>query len=163
MIIQFKKYVIVFFALCLALFFRLFILAVYKIPTQSMQPTLLQGDYVIASQIAYGLKFPWSETSWFRSHPHKGDLIVFTFKSKPAVPYIKRVVAVEGEDYQTEKGPVHVGPNEVYVLSDNKAILEDSRDLGLVSVGDIESQAQMIWFSISAEEGIRWKRILTFL
>jgi signal peptidase I len=160
-ITQFKKYAIVFIALSLALFCRIFIVAVYKIPTESMAPTMLPGDFILGSQVSYGLRFPWSQNVWFKATPKKGDLIVFSFKSKPSISYIKRVAAVEGEEALTLNGPIKVGPGQVFVLSDNRDVLEDSRDLGLVSIEQIESQAKVIWFSF--EKHVRWDRIFTKL
>jgi signal peptidase I len=128
-----------------------------------MNPTFISGDFIIASQVSYGLKFPWIESVWFKSTPQKGDLIIFTFKNKPSISYIKRVVAIEGEQVDTARGPQKVGVGEVYVLSDNREVLEDSRDLGMVAIERIESQAKMIWFSFSPNNEIRWNRILTRL
>ena len=126
-----------------------------------MSPTFLPGDFIIGSQVSYGLKFPWSQDTWFKAAPKKGDLIVFTFKSRPAITYVKRVAAVAGDEVDTSQGKQTVGPSQVYVLSDNPNILEDSRDLGMVSIEQIESRAQFILFSFSPENEIRWNRILT--
>lgn len=128
-----------------------------------MSPTFLPGDFIVGSQVAYGFRFPWSESTHFKNSPRKGDLIVFSFKSKPAILFIKRVAGVEGDEVETETGRQKVGPGQVYVLSDNPEVRDDSRDFGLVSVDQIESQAKLIWFSFSPESEIRWKRILTSL
>ena len=128
-----------------------------------MSPTFLPGDFIVTSQVSYGLKFPWSSSTWFKKSPQKGDLVVLTFKNKPEISYVKRVAGVEGDQVETTEGTKKVGPGEVYVLSDNRENLEDSRDLGLVSTDQIESQAKLIWFSLSPESKVRWKRILTYL
>lgn len=128
-----------------------------------MAPTFLPGDIIIGSQISYGIRFPWSQSTHFQTKPQKGDLVVVSFKNKPAISYIKRVAGVEGDEVEINSGKQKVGPNEFYVLSDNANVREDSRDLGLVSIEQIESRAKMIWFSFSPESEIRWKRFLTFL
>ncbi len=163
MVNQFQKYSFVFVALSLALFFRLFVISVYKIPTESMAPTFLPGDFIIASQVSYGLKLPWSESVWFKATPQKGDLVVFTFKTKPAISYIKRVAGVEGDEVDTLQGKQKVETGQIYVLSDNPADVDDSRRLGFVPIDRIESQAKLIWFSLSTQNEIRWNRILTQL
>ena len=86
-----------------------------------------------------------------------------SFKNKPAISYIKRIAAVEGDEVDTPTGKQKIGANEVYVLSDNPNTREDSRDFGLVPLDQIESQAKFVWFSFSPESKIRWKRILTQL
>lgn len=160
---SFAKYSFVFFVLGAALFCRLFLVSVYKIPTESMSPSLLPGDIIMGSQISYGIRLPWSDTTYFQKKPQKGDLIVVSFKNKPAISYIKRVAGIEGDEVETSSGKQKVGPNEVYVLSDNPNSREDSRDFGLVSLDQIESQAKFVWFSFSPESKIRWQRVLTQL
>lgn len=128
-----------------------------------MAPTVLPGDIIIGSQISYGIRFPWSESTHFKQKPQKGDLVVVSFKNRPSISYIKRIAGVEGDEVETQSGKQKVGPDEFYVLSDNPQMREDSRDFGLVSLDQIESQAKLIWFSFSPESEIRWKRILTLL
>ena len=159
----FKKYSVVFVALGIAFFARLFLISVYKIPTESMSPTFLPGDVIITSQVSYGLKFPWSESTWFKSKPQKGDLVILNFKNKPAITYLKRVAGVEGDEVKISDSTRKVGPDEVYVLSDNPNSPEDSRDLGLVPLNQIEGRAQLIWFSMSPKSEIRWRRVLSGL
>jgi len=160
---SFARYSFVFVVLAVAFFCRLFLISVYKIPTESMAPTVLPGDIIMGSQISYGIRFPWSETTHFQDKPKKGDLVIVSFKNKPAISYIKRVAGIEGDEVETQDGKQKVGPNEVYVLSDNPNTREDSRDFGLVSLDQIESQAKFVWFSFSPESKIRWTRILTQL
>lgn len=160
---SFAKYSFVILVLGVALFCRLFLVAVYRIPTESMSPSLLPGDIIMGSQISYGIRFPWSDTTYFQQKPQKGDLIILSFKNKPAISYIKRVAGVEGDEVETSSGKQKVGPNEVYVLSDNPQNREDSRDFGLVSLDQIESQAKFVWFSFSPENKIRWQRLFTQL
>lgn len=154
--------IIVLGALVVALFFRVFIISVYKIPTPSMSPTFLPGDFIMASQVSYGLKFPWSEDVWFASKPQVGDLIVFKFKKKPTITYIKRIFAIDGEEFKLADGTAQKIPvGEVAVMNDNTDVTDDSREQGFVALADINSQAKSIWFSYSKESGVRWSRLLT--
>jgi signal peptidase I len=148
-------------ALLLALFFRTFIISVYKIPTHSMEPTFFPGDFIFASRISYGLKFPWSTDIWFQTKPQKGDLVIFKFKGKPTISYVKRVVAVEGESVQISGQPQLVPAGEVFVANDNPAISEATNE-GFALIEEIDSRAKLIWFSYSKDSGVRWNRILTF-
>jgi len=154
-------YPIVFLSLIFALFVRAFFVSVYKIPTDSMAPMIMAGDYILASQVSYGLHFPWSQEVWFRSKPHKGDLVACYFKSKPSFTYLRRVVAVEGETILNTKGEkIVLGPGQFYVVSDNPEFKEDSNEFGPIEVEQIESKAQLIWFSLSSEKQVRWNRLL---
>lgn len=181
-----SNYIAIISALALAIFLRLFLIAVYKIPTDSMSPILSSGDFIFSSQIAYGLKFPWSSDVLFPSEPKKGDLIAVTFKNRPAITYIKQVVAVFGDEFEMNQGVLYINGTkvseslssrtlpdiskqklqngEVFVVSANPQVLEDSREFGVVSRQQIESKALFIWFSFSAEDkAVRWGRILTNL
>lgn len=85
------RYAIVTIVIIVALFCRAFLVSVYKVPTQKMAPTILAGDFVFASKVSYGLKFPWSESVYFNAKPERGDLVVF---HKNSQIFIKRIVAV---------------------------------------------------------------------
>src|SRR3989338_550923 len=96
-------------ALVAALFCRTFLISVYKIPTVSMAPTFWPGDFIVSSQIAYGLRLPLSNTSYFQSTPKTGDLVVFQFTapqaiSKVGAQYVKRIVALGGDEIEIQNG-----------------------------------------------------------
>ncbi len=76
-----------------------------------MAPTLWPGDFIMSSQVAYGLHFPWSEQTYFPNAPQRGDLIVFQFSQKTALAkasaqYVKRVIAVSGDEIEMKNGQV---------------------------------------------------------
>jgi signal peptidase I len=149
-------------AFLFALILRTFIIGIYKIPSSSMEPTFLPGDFILASQISYGLHLPWSEDVWFPTKPKRGDLIIFNYKNKASTTFIKRVTAIEGDQVKQSDGKMlTVPPNEVFVLNDNPEINDDSRTQGFVSILDVEGQVKLIWFSESKESGVRWPRVLT--
>ena len=98
-------------ALVAALFFRTFLISVHKIPTISMAPTFWPGDFIMSSQVAYGLRFPWSKEVYFKSIPRKNDLIVFQFTSQKAASkatsqFVKRIVAVSGDEIEMRQGHI---------------------------------------------------------
>ena len=80
-----------------ALVARVFFVSVYKVSTQTMAPVFLAGDYVLASQVSYGFKFPINNESYFKSSPAVGDLVVYTSAGKT---YIKRVMAKAGSEIE---------------------------------------------------------------
>ncbi len=94
-------------ALGLALFCRSFLVSVFKIPTVSMAPTFWPGDFILSSQLSYGLRLPWSSEWYFKALPKAGDLIVFQFDhskalEKSSAHYVKRVVAVGGDQIEIQ-------------------------------------------------------------
>lgn len=98
-------------ALLTAIFFRSFVVSVHKIPTASMAPTFLAGDYILSSQVAYRTQLPWSKEVYNKSNPEAGDLVVLQFSAKKAAAksmaqYLKRVVAVAGDEIEIQQGKI---------------------------------------------------------
>jgi len=88
-----------FFPVILAvLVLRSFIVEPFRIPSDSMVPTLLNGDFILVNKFAYGLRLPVLNTRFFGSgQPARGDVAVFRYPREPAVAYIKRVVGLPGD------------------------------------------------------------------
>jgi signal peptidase I len=77
---------------------RSFVVEPFKIPSGSMMPTLLAGDYILVNKFTYGLRVPILNTVFFAtSHPKRGDVFVFHFPPDPKIDYIKRVVGLPGD------------------------------------------------------------------
>ena len=91
----------VFWAAVIALAIRSFIVEPFKIPSGSMIPTLLVGDYVLVNKFSYGVRLPITGTLLFGARaPARGDVIVFRWPDDPSQDYIKRVIGMPGDRLQ---------------------------------------------------------------
>jgi len=118
------------FAGLVALFLKIFIIEAYKIPSGSMENTLLVGDFLLVNKIVYGATTPRNipftdiRIPYFRfpsfSEPHHGDVVVFDFpgyrdepQSKDVVNYIKRLIGEPGDTVLIRNRVVYVNGNIV--------------------------------------------------
>jgi signal peptidase I len=99
---------------------RTFVFGSYDIPTGSMKPTLLVGDYVFVSKFSYGFSkysFPFYNPPFkgriFGSVPKRGDVAVFRLPRDPSVDYIKRIVGLPGDRIQMIDGVLNINGEPV--------------------------------------------------
>jgi len=77
---------------------RSFIAEPFRIPSNSMMPTLLTGDFILVNKFSYGIRIPVLGTKIISiGQPDRGDVIVFKYPQDPSTPFIKRVVGVPGD------------------------------------------------------------------
>lgn len=152
---------------------------IYRIPSRSMLPTLVPGDYIIISNTAYSTK-----------PPERGDIIVFKRKKNKKspneyIPYIKRAVAIAGDTIKIKKGTVlinktplreeYISPNNkkrrysrflpetkvpagmIYVLGDNRDNSSDSRLIGFIPESNVIGKATSILYGKNNRSGQKLK------
>ena len=149
------------------------------IPSASMAPTLLAGDYVLVDK----------STHW----PARGDLVVFADPTEPDQLLVKRIVGLGGEELTvrghdvfincappadgcrpmaepyadftdevraaTEVGPVEIPWGAVFVMADNRNAGEDSRQWGPVPHARIMGRPVWVYWSADADGHLRWRRV----
>ncbi|TKT81303.1 signal peptidase I [Aquamicrobium sp. LC103] len=107
-------------ALLLALVIRTFLFQPFSIPSGSMRPTLLEGDYLFVTKWAYGYSrhsLPFSPNLFsgriWGSAPERGDVVVFKFPPNPSLDYIKRVIGLPGDRVQMRDGQLFINGDAV--------------------------------------------------
>ena len=96
-------------ALVLVIFIKTFLIQNFKIPSSSMEDTLLIGDRLFAVKFLYGTKIPFTTTRILKIRdPKPGDVIVFKYPLEPSTPFIKRCVAVGGQTIEIRDKKVYV-------------------------------------------------------
>jgi signal peptidase I len=84
---------------------RSLVVEMYKIPTPSMQRTLLVGDFLVVNKMVYGPELPFTHIKLPGLHqPRRGDVIVFKWPSDPSINFVKRVVGVPGDTLLMHNG-----------------------------------------------------------
>jgi len=93
------EYSVSFFPVILIVFLlRSFLVEPFKIPSGSMIPTLLVGDFILVNKFTYGIRLPVANRKLLAvGSPERGDVMVFRYPEDPSLDYIKRVVGVPGD------------------------------------------------------------------
>jgi signal peptidase I len=137
-------------AVFIALIVRTFIVTGYKVPTSSMTPTLIPGDFIFASRLNYGLKIPFSGHKLWTRAPDRGDVVVFKYPDQPRVHYVKRVIALPGDKVEIISGRL--------ILNDEPWSLKQSTDQ---SLKQHLSQAFVENFEIFEESSGNHRRLIS--
>lgn len=138
----------------------------FRIDGESMEPTLQNQEFVLINKVAYLLQ-----------PPARGDIIVFQYPLNPQQTYVKRIIAMPGdiisvinetviingvalhENYLNKDDALNpypainnyiVGPDEYFVMGDNRGDSSDSRDWGFVPRQNIIGKAELVYWPSSA-------------
>jgi signal peptidase I len=107
-------------AVILALFIRTFVVQAFKIPSGSMEPTLLVGDHILVNKFIYGIELPFTDIRLFSiHHPERGDIIVFVYPVEPDKDFIKRVIGLPGDTVEIRNKQVYINGK---LLNDSYAV-----------------------------------------
>ncbi|ARO23338.1 signal peptidase I [Rhizobium sp. S9] len=124
-------------ALILAMVIRTVLFQPFTIPSGSMMPTLLVGDYIFVNKFAYGYSkysLPFSPDLFsgriFGSDPKRGEIVVFRFPPNPDVDYIKRCIGLPGDHIQVTDGVLYVNGKPVPKVADGSFTSDYKLDPG---------------------------------
>ncbi len=118
----------------IVLILRSFIIEPFKIPSNSMMPTLLTGDFILVNKFDYGLHLPVLYTRFVEiGRPQRGDVVVFRYPVNPDIPYIKRVIGLPGDTFLYR--------NKTLYINDQRIERVDMGTYNAVGSGKIMDQA----------------------
>jgi signal peptidase I len=101
-------------AVILAILIRALLFQAFKIPSSSMESTLLVGDHILVNKFIYGVRIPFTNDRWpMFTQPSRGDVIVFVFPEDRTKDFIKRVVAVGGDTVEIRNKQVFINGKPV--------------------------------------------------
>jgi signal peptidase I len=99
-------------AILVALLLRAFVFEPFHIPSGSMIPTLLVGDFIFVNKMSYGLRIPFTDPAHvhklWESPPRRGDVVVFINPQRPEQDYVKRVVGLPGDTIEVKDNVLYV-------------------------------------------------------
>ncbi|MES1930061.1 signal peptidase I [Salinisphaera dokdonensis CL-ES53] len=124
---------------------RAFVFEPFRIPSKSMVPTLLVGDFVLVNKFSYGLRAPVFHTKFLDlGEPERGDVVVFRYPPDPTKDYIKRVIGMPGDQ-------VAYADEQLFINGDPVSL----EDLGIYNGPDGEAFSTMREFVESLPNGAK--------
>lgn len=98
----------------IVLILRSFLAEPFRIPSASMMPTLLIGDFILVNKYTYGIKLPVFNNKIIEMNkPERGDIVVFRYPKDPTVDYIKRVIGLPNDKITYENKKLYVNDKPV--------------------------------------------------
>jgi signal peptidase I len=147
----------------IVLLLRSFLVEPFRIPSGSLEPTLLVGDFVAVNKFAYGLRLPvWEKKVVSIAEPKTGEIAVFRWPPDPSYDYIKRVIGVPGDKISYHNKILSVNGKEAsrtfveYTIdeSSGKAVAKYKEDLnGVVHDIFIRADVPAVDFDVVVPEG----------
>lgn len=103
---------------------RSFLFEPFRIPSGSLEPTLLIGDFILVNKFDYGVRLPVVHKKlWGKGVPERGDIIVFRWPPNPSVDFIKRVIGIPGDRISYIDKVLYVNDKKVEQTDLDKAIM----------------------------------------
>ncbi|BCA96220.1 signal peptidase I [Legionella antarctica] len=147
----------------IVLLLRSFLVEPFRIPSGSLEPTLLVGDFVAVNKFAYGLRLPVLEKKMVSlANPKTGEIAVFRWPPAPSFDYIKRVIGVPGDEISYHNKILSVNGKEAtrtfveYTIdeSSGKAVAKYKENLnGVVHDIFIRADVPSVDFDVVVPEG----------
>ena len=125
--------------LLFVLVLRSFLFEPFRIPSGSMTPTLLDGDFIFVNKFVYGLRLPVLNTKVVSlGLPERGDVVVFKLPSDPSIHYIKRVIGLPGDVVVHENRQLTINgePMPLNVMGDYAGPGQAGAELGIEQIGE---------------------------
>lgn len=134
-------------AFVIAMIIRAFVLQAYRIPSSSMEDTLLKGDHILATKYNYGLTIPFTTRKMWGEDkvPDRGDIVIFTFPGNHSMDFVKRVIGLPGDTVEVRDKKVYINgalykiPYEKYtdpfILSQGQGKVRDNFGPAVVEEG----------------------------
>ena len=125
----------------IVLLIRSFLFEPFRIPSDSMMPTLLDGDFIFVNKFTYGLRLPVINAEFVDfGEPHRGDVVVFRLPSDPSTNYIKRLVGLPGDHVVVREKRVYVNgePQPVQVDGIYEGFGYTGDQIGRETLGGVE-------------------------
>jgi len=99
--------------LLVVLVIRSFLIQPYRVPTSSLVPTVLPGDFILVKQYEYGLRLPVLDTKIVNvSEPKRGQIFLFRYPPNPEITYVKRVIGVPGDHIEYRDKVLYINGKE---------------------------------------------------
>lgn len=147
----------------IVLLLRSFLVEPFRIPSGSLEPTLLVGDFVAVNKFAYGMRLPVLETKVVPiANPKTGQIAVFRWPPAPSYDYIKRVIGTPGDHIRYQNKVLTINGREAkrtfvtYTIdeSSGKAVAQYTEDLnGVVHDIFIRADVPAVDFDVTVPEG----------
>lgn len=167
-------------AVIIASLLRSFVIGSYRVVSQSMAPTLLAGDFLLAYELPFGLRSPGGSIWVSGREPELGEVVIFSLPQSPDNSLVKRLAGRAGDEVMVRSGivlvngvaqswggepgaastvtnkdndfgPVVVPPDHVFLLSEDlRGAPDDSRRWGAVPKEKVRALVVWIWFSVGS-------------
>lgn len=131
----------------IVLILRSFIFEPFKIPSGSMMPTLLIGDFILVNKYDYGIRLPVLHSKIIENKtPERGDIVVFRYPEDPSIPYIKRIVGLPGDKVSYRDKILYINNIAVKQTHNGRynaygaGLVMDGASLRFEDLGDIEHE-----------------------